>query len=124
MLVSDPAAQATAARIVEIVERNRLPLSNEKATQAALAELLKAAGIEHERECRLSGKDIPDFMIGGLAVELKIKGGKMDIYRQLKRYAEHDRVTRLLLVTGVAMGLPGDILNKPATMASLSRGWL
>lgn len=124
MLVSDPAALATAARIAEIVERNRLPLSNEKATQAALADLLTAAGIEYERECRLSGKDIPDFMIGGLAVELKIKGGKMDIYRQLKRYAEHDRVTRLLLVTGVAMGLPDDILNKPATMASLSRGWL
>lgn len=120
----DFVAEAMAVRVIELVNCTRLPLNREKATQAALAEALTGAGIQFEREARLSDEDIPDFMVGGLAIELKIKGGKMDIYRQLKRYAQHERVTAVLLVTNVAMGLPDDIEGRRTYIAHLGRAWL
>lgn len=102
----------------------RFPLKNEKVLQAALSEEFTAAGIEHEREVRLSGADIVDFMFGEIAGECKIKGSKREIYFQLERYAEHDRVSSLILITNVPMGLPASIKGKPAYLFNLSRAWL
>ena len=42
---------------------------------------------------RLTDADIVDFMVGGIAIEIKLRGAKKkDVYRQLCRYARHDRV--------------------------------
>jgi hypothetical protein len=117
-------ADLVAAQVIELVHRNRIPLHNEKAAQAGLETLLQAGGFEFEREARLSDADIPDFMIGGLVIEMKVKGGKRDIYRQLERYAKHERVTRILLITNVAMGLPEDIEGRKTYIANLGRAWL
>lgn len=102
----------------------RFPLKNEKVLQAALSEQFTVAGIEHEREVRLSGADIVDFMFGEIASEVKVQGSKIQIYRQLERYAEHDRVSSLILITNVPMGLPAVIKGKPAYLFNLSRAWL
>ncbi|MDQ7981885.1 hypothetical protein QYH69_32195 [Paraburkholderia sp. SARCC-3016] len=110
--------------IKDIIERHRLPLNDEKVTQAAIANALGLAGMKFEREVRLSDEDIVDFMIGRVAVEVKIKGAKAAIYRQLERYAEHERVASILLVTSRSMHLPALINGKPTLVASLSRGWL
>lgn len=123
-VVPDIAADLAAAQIIELVHRHQIPLHNEKATQARLEELLQAHGFEFTREARVGEGDIPDFMVGGLAVEVKIKGGKMDIYRQLRRYAQQPRVTRILLVTNVAMGLPDVIEGCKTYIANLGRAWL
>lgn len=117
-------ADLAAGQIVELVHSHRLPLHNEKATQAKLEEVLRAHGFDFEREARLSAEDIPDFMVGSLAVEVKLKGGKRDIYRQLCRYAEHERVARILLVTNAAMMLPPDINGRATYIANLGRAWL
>ena len=124
--MSDPCIPETAAALVRLIHANRIDLTNEKAAQRQIADLLTADGWSYQRECRLSDKDIPDFMMfGGLAVEVKVKGaGKMDVFRQLCRYAEHDRVHGLLLVSGQSMGLPDTIGGKPAWYASLGRAWL
>lgn len=111
-------------RVKAIIERNCLPLNDEKLTQAALANVFAFAGIEFEREVRLSDADIVDFMVGGIAVEVKIKGAKAAIYRQLERYAQHDCVASILLVSSRSMHLPALINGKPALVASLSRGWM
>lgn len=124
VLLPDIAADLAAAQVIELVHSHRLPLHNEKATQAEMEKLLQSHAFTFEREVRLSPADIPDFMIGGLAIELKIKGGKMDIYRQLRRYAQHDRVTRILLLTNVAMGLPEEIEGRRTYIANLGRAWL
>ncbi|MFM0405270.1 hypothetical protein [Paraburkholderia dipogonis] len=110
--------------IKAIIEQQRLPLNDEKVTQAAIANALELAGVAFEREVRLSDADIVDFMIGSIAIEVKIKGAKAQIYRQLERYAEHERVTSILLVTSRSMHLPSLIKGKPTLVASLSRGWM
>lgn len=113
-------------RVVETIKRARVDLSDEKRTQRDIAEVLEAHQIPHEREVKLSKKDIVDFMVGTVAVEVKLKTGtsKMDIYRQLQRYAESPKVSALILVTNLSMGLPETINGKPAYFISLGRAWL
>lgn len=116
-----------AARISEIVQANRIDLSSEKVAQAAIGDLLTGDSITFTREMRLSPGDIPDFFLpdSGLAIEVKLRStSKMNIYRQLRRYAEDDRVKGLLLVTNTAMDLPQEIEGKPAWRVSLGQAWL
>lgn len=107
----------------------RLDLSNEKSCQGDLAEHLPGllpVGCPVEREARLSARDVPDFIVGdGIVIELKVKGApRAAITRQLERYARHDRVTALILLSNVAMSLPGSIGGKPAFFVSLGGAWL
>ncbi len=106
----------------------RADLSSEKAAQADLAAVLLARlpGVSVEREVRLSSHDVVDIMVdGSVAVEVKLRGQpKASIYRQLKRYAAHDRVKSLILVSNIAMGLPPEIEGKPTGFVSLGRSWL
>lgn len=115
------------ADVIRLVQRSRLDLSSEKHLQEGVAEVLKAAGIAYEREKRLSLKDIPDFLIdGGVVVECKMrnKSKKMDIFRQLARYATYPEVTAIILASNVTMGLPPELEGKPLFAASLSHGWI
>lgn len=115
------------ADVIRLVQRSRLDLSSEKHLQEGVAEVLKAAGIAYEREKRLSPKDIPDFLIdGGVVVECKMrnKSKKMDIFRQLARYATYPEVTAIILASNVTMGLPPELEGKPLFAASLSHGWI
>lgn len=111
-------------QIIVAMRGIRFPLKSEKVLQAALSEQFTASGIEHEREVRLSSADIVDFMFGDIAAEVKIAGSKREIFFQLERYAEHDRVSGLILITNVPMGLPAAIKGKPAYLFNLSRAWL
>lgn len=104
--------------------RRRFPLANEFDLQDAIARALEADEIAFERERRLSSKDIVDFFVCGIAIEVKIKGGKLAIYRQVERYAAHEEVERILLVTSIAMSLPADINGTPASVLNLARAWL
>lgn len=122
----DADASAIAVRLVRLIEGHRLDLSTEKRLQADLADALERAGIPFEREKHLSDRDIPDFLVdGGVAIECKMRGArKMNIYRQLYRYAEHPEVRAIIMASNVSMGLPPAINGKPVYSARLSRGWL
>lgn len=109
------------ARII----RTPIPLKNEKDAQERLSGLLDEMGVLHKREVFLSEGNVVDFMLpDGLAIEMKLKAGKREIYRQLERYCEHPQVSGLILVTGTAMGLPQGIKGKPCWFVSLGMGWL
>jgi hypothetical protein len=115
------------AGVVRILHNARVDLSNEKNAQAEIETLFAAAGIAFDREKRLSARDIPDFFLPeiGLAVEVKLAGArKMEVFKQLQRYARHEEVVSILLATSMSMGLPQEIEGKPAYYASLGRGWL
>lgn len=116
----------TAPEICRVIASVRADLSCEKGTQADIEVALVAAfGDQVKREYRLAAGDIPDFMIGGVVVEVKIKGAvKRSVFRQLERYAEHDCVTAIVLASSLAMGLPAFICDTPAYFVSLGRGWL
>ena len=104
--------------------------------QSDIAAALMAADIPFEREYRLSAEDIPDFLIPcpraltqWVAIECKLKGRggaprKIDIYRQLERYAQHPEVAAVILASNLSMGLPPEIGSTPVYAASLSKGWL
>lgn len=103
----------------------KVDLSDEKRAQAMIAEALTGL-VPFTREHRLSAADVPDFFADGIVVEVKLKKNtrKMQVYRQLERYAAHEAVRALVLVTNLAMGLPRAINGKPAYYISLGRAWL
>lgn len=106
------------------LRRQRFSTIQEKQTQADIEQFLISQGIHFEREKRLSEKDIPDFMLDGIVLEVKTRCSRKAIYRQLERYAQHEEVQGLMLLTGTSMGLPPDINGKPAMVVSLGEGWL
>ena len=114
-----------ACRIIRALTGCRFDLTDEKRLQEQISQRFDHCGIAYEQEAHLSSKDIADFFVDGLAIECKLIGQpKRGIYRQLARYAVHDSVTGILLVTNVSMGLPEDIDGKPAYFFSLGKGWL
>jgi hypothetical protein len=118
-------------QIVHLLTSHRLPLADEKALQVEIAAILACAGMAFQREFRLDRGDIVDFMVGelapieaGIAIEVKVKGGRRDIFKQLERYCGHKAVREIVLVTNVPMALPVEINGKPTAIAQLGRGWL
>lgn len=117
----DPAVLA----VTQCLSQIRFSLHDEKRTQAEISSSLAAAGIPHQREFRLSNRDIVDFMIDGrLAMEIKIKGRRRDIFHQMERYAAHDIVQQLILVTNVPMGFPPSVNGKQVFVLNLAKAWL
>ncbi|MFN4283478.1 MAG: hypothetical protein ACK4NA_12650 [Alphaproteobacteria bacterium] len=114
-----------AAAVCRALSCARVDLSDEKRAQAMIGAALDAAGIAHVRERRLSDRDIVDFLAGGLGIEVKMRGArKQQVYKQLQRYAAHDAIAGLILVTNLSMGLPAEIGDKPCWYVSLGRAWL
>lgn len=110
--------------IIGLVESSRCPLQDEKQTQALLHQIFLGAGLTVSREHRLSDADIPDFLIDGCIVEVKIKGQRSAMQRQLLRYSQHPGVRALVLASGKSIALPAQINGLPMHVASLSQGWL
>jgi hypothetical protein len=112
----------TPPEIVRFLELRQFPLNSESELQAAIWNELRR--VRCEREVRLGPRDVVDFMIGSTAVEVKIKGSKLEIFRQCERYCAHERVHALVLATNRATQLPPAINGKPAYVANLGRAWL
>jgi hypothetical protein len=113
-----------APEMVLFLGNRRFHLSDEKRLQSLIAAEFVTAGIEHEREVRLSGADIIDFMVGDIGIEVKIKGQRREIYRQCERYCRHEKVKALILATNVAMGFPPELAGKATYFVHLGRAWL
>lgn len=87
----------TASEIGALLRGYRFDCSTEQALQDGISDALRA--VPHEREKRLGPKDRPDFVVGSVAVEVKIGGGLSPLIRQVHRYAQHDCVSEILVVT-------------------------
>lgn len=116
--------RTTINQVHQILSRHRFDVSTETVLQEQIAAAFTAAGIEFQREKVLSAQDRIDFMVGTLGIEVKIKGSPSAIYRQCNRYCALPEISELLLVTGRAMGLPGEIEGKPCYLLNLGRSWL
>lgn len=116
--------------LVGWLSSGRFDLDDEKACQAQIRQWLAdrlPAEIRPDLkpEHRLSTRDIPDFFILGVVIEVKMnKAREADVMRQLGRYAEHPEVTDLILLTNRAVRAPGSINGKPLCVISLGRAWL
>jgi hypothetical protein len=92
----------TSVMIAALLQRHRFTCVNEDEVQFAISDLLYDAGVSFEREVALSKGDRIDFMVGAparLGVEVKTQGTPVSVLRQLHRYAQHETVEALLLVT-------------------------
>ncbi len=86
--------------VLQCLRRYRYRYANEKDLQAGIESALLAGGFAFEREVRLAPGDVADFMVEpGICVEIKIDGGISALTRQLHRYAQHDAVQGIVLVT-------------------------
>ena len=119
--------------IVAMLSGPRLPLSCERDLQDAIEVLLadRFGPAAFVREKRLNAKDVVDFWMGesdgrgaGTAIEVKLNGSKLAIYRQCERYCQHDQVAALVLATAVPLALPSLINGKSAMLIDLGRAWL
>lgn len=90
-------------------------INNEKDFQDGIEMVLCDANIAYHREYFLSREDKPDFFLkpSGTAMEIKIKGSQMQILRQLKRYANHEQVKEIILITTKKINMPETLSGKP-----------
>lgn len=117
-------AAAAAERIVETVTARRYSVTDEAELQAEIVEVLQelATGMPlFVREAWLSPRDRADFLLGAIAVEVKVAGGLAPVTRQLHRYAAHPFVDALVLVTTRAAhrAVPSTLQGKPCRVAYL-----
>jgi hypothetical protein len=113
-------AQVTAATAAAALRVFRFRFGNEDDLQAGIADAL--APLPVEREVRLSPRDRVDHLLpGGVVIEVKVAGPADRVLAQLTRYAAHDRVTGLVLVTTRArhQDLPADLNGKPVEIVYL-----
>jgi len=114
----------TSEEIIKIISPARLSVHDEKETQKQVEKLFADNKINYEREFKLDKKNIPDFFIEGIAIELKIKGHARKIYKQCERYCDFEQVKELILITNRSMGFPEDINGKPCYVINIGRAWL
>ena len=117
------------AHLGQILARYRLDLTHEKKTQEQIGECLAINNIAFDREYRMEnadGKtDIPDFFVSGIVLEVKAnRASASKTITQLTRYASHETVNALILVTNKAMDLPASINGKPVHSVSTGKAWL
>lgn len=119
-----PAPIWTAPAIVTLLRATRLSCSSEAKLQKSIDDALTARGVPFDREAILGPGERIDFLAGRVGVEAKARYAKRATFRQLERYALHDTVDALILVTGTAMGLPPTLNGKPLYIVSVGRTFL
>lgn len=111
------APEVTLAELARAISRRsgELRFATERDLQAGVAALLADEGFTADPQVRLSPLDRPDFLVDGVAVELKVKGGAPELERQVARYLGYDEVAGVLVITNRARhrGLPREINGKP-----------
>lgn len=84
--------------------------------QDGVEHILRGNGVEYIREVRMGKRDRPDFMVqGDIALEVKIKGSVSALLRQIARYASHERVKAVVIVSTRRLhgDIPESLMGKP-----------
>lgn len=116
-------ADLTVDDVVRIVKSHRYRFTCETELHQGISMALEAAGLSYSYEASLSPTDRPDFLVDGIAVEVKVDGTLAAVTRQLHRYARSDLVRGLVLVTSRArhMQQPREMLGKPVRQVFVGR---
>lgn len=119
-----PRPMPTAKSLSDVLGEYSYRFANEIELQDGIARVLGLAHVTFEREVRLTPKERIDFIVGeGIGVEVKIAGAFADVIRQMQRYAEHPRITALVLATTCMRHdhVPLSLVGKPCTTIYLAR---
>lgn len=109
---------------------HRFRFSSEVQLQESIAEVLTTNDIKYEREYQLTRADRLDFLVqgtaslGGIVIETKIDGSLSELTRQVHRYAQHEAVDAILVVTNLSRlrNLPAEFNGKPIRVVYLRSG--
>jgi RecB family endonuclease NucS len=118
----------TVGEVVACIERSRYRYATEDELQQGLLEAITGDGWPVVREARLDRYSRLDLLVGdqfdgtGIAVEVKVAGGRADALRQIRRYVGYPQVGGLVLVTSrVRHGaVPTTVLGKPVRVVQLA----
>lgn len=111
---------STVASIRAALTRFAFAWANEDDLQRGIALALDDAGIAYQREHDLGRAGRVDFFVDGIALEVKVRGGRAEVVRQLHRYAEHESVAEVLLVTpSLRLDVPLELTGKPVSVCRL-----
>jgi hypothetical protein len=116
----------TQLRVSAALMRTRFRFTNEQELQQGIATVLEQDPLIFEREVRLAPKDRIDFLVGGLGIEVKVDGTLSALTRQVYRYAQHEQIGALLVVSSLhrlARDLPPSINGKTISVHVVSRAF-
>jgi hypothetical protein len=110
--------------LIETIRKCGYTHGPERDMQRAVDAALHDAGVPTVREYRLGDStDRVDVLADGeIAIECKVKGSPAEIARQLDRYAKHEEIERIILVTTRlkhAAGIPEELQGKPVHVVAL-----
>lgn len=138
MIHNDPVVRSHLNAWRAFIERHApANVSNERCLQDAIDEAVRheieGRGFQRPwrlaREVAISPEDRIDFILQerfDLGIEVKVDGSLSALLRQLQRYAQHDAIDGLLVVSTRAhhRDLPATLSDKPVVVASLLFGGL
>ncbi len=79
---------------------NYRSFSNESELQEQVEDRLRASGIKFRSQVPATKRDRFDILLpGGIVLELKTNGSASALLSQLERYAQHEDVTAIVVVT-------------------------
>ncbi len=112
----------------DVLMKGKYSLTDERASQDDIENVLKKNGVRYEREKRFGDSDIVDFFLPDTGVAIEVKAAKdwskSRVHAQCKRYCEHDEVKGIVLATAKMQGLPKFIEGKPARVFQLSSSFI
>lgn len=124
-------AYSPAASLVRFLTGIRVDLGDEARAQQTIASSLSNMRFKFLREVPLNPGDRIDFVVGdpgavGIGIEVKLRtgGGKREIFSQIERYALSPKLSAVVLMTNLSMGLPEESNGKPLFYVSLGRAWM
>lgn len=113
-------------RIAEVVRAHRFRFNSEIELQRSIGDLLRSRGFDLTAEARLSATSRPDFLTGaGIAIEIKIKGSRNALLRQIQRYMQHGEVQGVIVLSPKHLhvdGLPAFLSGLPVRGVRLVTG--
>jgi hypothetical protein len=110
----------TLDKVLAVLRGHRFRYTNEDELQEGIAAALDASGLKPLREVRLSDADRIDLFVDPVGIEVKVAGSQTHPWDQLKRYASHDAIQSLILVTNRPYTLPDEVGGKRLRVVSLA----
>lgn len=114
--------QATSAReIADVIGSTGYRYARETELQQGIEKRLRGADYDVRTEVRLSGRDRIDFLVSEVGIEVKVRGSRDALVRQLIRYAAHPQIAELLVVTTRVHhhGIPTVLGGKPVQLLQI-----
>lgn len=116
-----------AVEVADLLARYRIFGVAESVVQAQIEQALRNEGVDFLREVEIAPGDRIDFMVGSVGIEVKIKGNRAPIIRQLARYIGNDRVDEIILAATsrkILASVPDEIIGMAVTKHLLQGGIL